>query len=111
MCLRPIRYVKGMPSPVKKPEKLDMVIFRENSEDIYAGIEWQAETPEARKVIDFLQNEMDVTKIRFPKPPESASSQSRAKVRSGLFGPRWIMRFPTNARALPSCTRQHHEIH
>ncbi|MBV8359993.1 MAG: NADP-dependent isocitrate dehydrogenase [Deltaproteobacteria bacterium] len=67
VCLRPIRYFKGVPSPVKTPEKIDMVIFRENSEDIYAGIEWQAETPEARKVIDFLQNDMDVTKIRFPK--------------------------------------------
>ncbi len=67
VCLRPIHYFKGVPSPVKNPEKLDMVIFRENSEDIYAGIEWQAETPEARKVIDFLQKEMDVAKIRFPK--------------------------------------------
>jgi isocitrate dehydrogenase len=67
VCLRPIRYFKGVPSPVKTPEKIDMVIFRENSEDIYAGIEWQAETPEARKMIDFLQQQMDVTKIRFPK--------------------------------------------
>jgi isocitrate dehydrogenase len=67
VCLRPVRYVEGVPSPVKNPQKVDMVIFRENSEDIYAGIEWQAETPEARKVIDFLQKEMDVTKIRFPK--------------------------------------------
>src|SRR6266849_9137571 len=67
VCLRPIRYIKGVPSPVKTPEKLDMVIFRENSEDIYAGIEWQAESPEARKVIDFLQKQMDVTKIRFPQ--------------------------------------------
>jgi isocitrate dehydrogenase len=67
VCLRPIHYFKGVPSPVRTPEKIDMVIFRENSEDIYAGIEWQAETPEVRKVVDFLQNEMDVTKIRFPK--------------------------------------------
>src|SRR6266550_2976791 len=67
VCLRPIRYFNGVPSPVKTPEKLDMVIFRENSEDIYAGIEWPAESPEARKVIDFLQKEMDVTKIRFPQ--------------------------------------------
>jgi isocitrate dehydrogenase len=67
VCLRPVRYVEGVPSPVKNPQKVDMVIFRENSEDIYAGIEWQAETPEARKLIDFLQKEMDVTKIRFPK--------------------------------------------
>ncbi|HZP44088.1 MAG TPA: NADP-dependent isocitrate dehydrogenase [Candidatus Binataceae bacterium] len=67
VCLRPIRYFPGVPSPVKTPEKVDMVIFRENAEDIYAGIEWQAETPEARKVIDFLTREMGVTKIRFPQ--------------------------------------------
>jgi isocitrate dehydrogenase len=67
VCLRPIRYFKGVPSPVRNPERVDMVIFRENSEDIYAGIEWQAETPEARKVIDFLQKEMGVDKIRFPR--------------------------------------------
>ncbi len=66
LCLRPVRYFKGVPSPVKHPEKVDMVIFRENSEDIYAGIEWAAESPEAKKVIDFLQNEMGVKKIRFP---------------------------------------------
>jgi len=67
VCLRPIRYFPGVPSPVKTPEKVDMVIFRENAEDIYAGIEWQAETPEARKVIDLLTREMGVTKIRFPQ--------------------------------------------
>jgi isocitrate dehydrogenase len=67
VCLRPVRYVEGVPSPVKNPQKVDMVIFRENSEDIYAGIEWQAETPEARKLINFLQEEMGVTKIRFPQ--------------------------------------------
>ncbi len=66
LCLRPIRYFTGTPSPLKHPEKTDMVIFRENSEDIYAGIEWAAGTPEVRKVIDFLQNEMGVKKIRFP---------------------------------------------
>jgi len=66
VCLRPVRYFKGVPSPVKSPEKVDMVIFRENTEDIYAGIEWQAESPEAKKVIAFLQNEMGVKKIRFP---------------------------------------------
>ncbi|MCL4119102.1 UNVERIFIED_CONTAM: hypothetical protein GTU68_003171 [Idotea baltica] len=65
-CLRPIRYYAGTPSPVREPEKTDMVIFRENSEDIYAGIEWEAETEEVKKVIDFLQNEMGVNKIRFP---------------------------------------------
>lgn len=65
-CLRPVRYYEGTPSPVKEPEKTNMVIFRENSEDIYAGVEWQAGTAEADKVIAFLRNEMDVTKIRFP---------------------------------------------
>jgi len=67
VCLRPVRYFRGTPSPLKEPEHTDMVIFRENSEDIYAGIEWQSGTPEARKVIDFLQNQMGVTKIRFPE--------------------------------------------
>ena len=67
VCLRPVRYFQGVPSPVKAPEKTDMVIFRENSEDIYAGIEWNSGTPEAQKVIDFLQKEMHVTKIRFPE--------------------------------------------
>jgi len=66
-CLRPIRYYDGTPSPVREPEKTDMVIFRENSEDIYAGIEWEAGTEEVKKVINFLQNEMGVNKIRFPE--------------------------------------------
>jgi isocitrate dehydrogenase len=66
VCLRPVRYFRGVPSPLKQPEKTDMVIFRENSEDIYAGIEWQAESEPARKVIDFLTREMGVRKIRFP---------------------------------------------
>ena len=67
LCLRPVRYYTGVPSPLKEPEKTNMVIFRENSEDIYAGIEWAAGTPEVKKVIDFLLNEMGVTKIRFPE--------------------------------------------
>ena len=66
-CLRPVRWFDGVPSPVREPHKTNMVIFRENAEDIYAGIEWKAGTPEANKVIDFLQNEMGVTKIRFPQ--------------------------------------------
>jgi isocitrate dehydrogenase len=66
VCLRPVRWFRGVPSPVKEPGKTDMVIFRENSEDIYAGIEWDAGTPQAQKVIAFLQNEMGVKKIRFP---------------------------------------------
>lgn len=66
-CLRPVRYFDGVPSPVKRPEDVDMVIFRENTEDIYAGIEWQKGSAEAKKVIDFLKNEMDVNNIRFPE--------------------------------------------
>jgi isocitrate dehydrogenase len=67
VCLRPVRYLKGVPSPVKRPEDVDMVIFRENTEDIYAGIEWAAGTAEARKVIAWLRDEMKVKKIRFPE--------------------------------------------
>ncbi len=67
VCLRPVRWFKGVPSPLKDPSRTDMVIFRENTEDIYAGIEWEAETDGARRVIDFLQNEMGVSKIRFPE--------------------------------------------
>ena len=67
VCLRPVHYFKGVPSPVKRPEDVDMVIFRENTEDIYAGIEWAAGTPEARKVIAWLRDEMKVKKIRFPE--------------------------------------------
>tara|TARA_R110002072_G_scaffold25932_5_gene86335 strand:+ start:22393 stop:23646 length:1254 start_codon:yes stop_codon:yes gene_type:complete len=65
-CLRPVRWFEGVPSPVKKPGDCNMVIFRENSEDIYAGVEYQAGTPEAQKVVDFIINEMGATKIRFP---------------------------------------------
>ena len=65
-CVRPIRWYEGTPSPVKDPGAVDMIIFRENSEDVYAGIEWEAGSAEVRKVIDFLQNEMGVDKIRFP---------------------------------------------
>jgi isocitrate dehydrogenase len=67
VCLRPVRYFSGTPSPLREPEHTDMVIFRENSEDIYAGIEWAARSPQAQKVIAFLQQEMGVTKIRFPE--------------------------------------------
>lgn len=67
VCLRPVRYFDGVPSPVKEPQNVDMVIFRENSEDIYAGIEWMDGTPEVEKVKNFLINEMGVNKIRFPK--------------------------------------------
>jgi len=82
VCLRPVHYFPGVPSPVKEPEKTDMVIFRENAEDIYAGIEWASGTPEAKKIIEFLIKEMKVTKIRFPatsaigiKPVSSEGSE------------------------------------
>jgi len=82
ICLRPVRYYEGTPSPVKRPDLTDMVIFRENAEDIYAGIEWKADSAEAKKVIDFLRTEMGVTKIRFPencgigiKPMSAAGTQ------------------------------------
>jgi isocitrate dehydrogenase len=67
VCLRPVRWFKGVVSPVKEPQKVDMVIFRENTEDIYAGIEWQQGTPEARKFLAFLTGEMGVTRVRFPE--------------------------------------------
>ncbi|PIE47691.1 MAG: isocitrate dehydrogenase (NADP(+)) [Gammaproteobacteria bacterium] len=67
VCQRPVRWFEGVPSPVKEPGKTDMVIFRENSEDIYCGIEWQSNTDDVKKLIEFLQNEMGVTKIRFPE--------------------------------------------
>ncbi|MBK6535633.1 MAG: NADP-dependent isocitrate dehydrogenase [Deltaproteobacteria bacterium] len=67
VCLRPVRWFKGVPSPVKAPQKVDMVIFRENTEDIYAGIEYEAESADAKKLIAFLQTELKVTKIRFPE--------------------------------------------
>src|SRR5688572_21488870 len=66
VCLRPVMYFKGVPSPVKEPEKINMIIFRENSEDIYAGVEWPAQSDKAKKLIKFLQEEMGVKKIRFP---------------------------------------------
>lgn len=66
-CLRPVRWFKGVPSPVKEPNKVDMVIFRENTEDIYAGIEWKAGTEEVKKVVNFIENEMGIKKIRFPE--------------------------------------------
>ncbi len=66
VCMRPVRYFSGVPSPMKHPEKTNMVIFRENTEDIYAGIEWEADTPDAKKVIAFLRKEMNVETIRFP---------------------------------------------
>ena len=67
VCLRPVRYFKGVPSPLREPENTDMVIFRENSEDIYAGVEFESGSVEAKKLSDFLVNELNIKKIRFPE--------------------------------------------
>ena len=85
VCLRPVMYFTGVPSPVKAPEKINMVIFRENSEDIYAGIEWAAESDGAKKIVDFLINEMGVKKIRFPARRASASSRCRSRAPTRLM--------------------------
>ena len=87
-CVRPVRWYDGTPSPVKAPQDVDMIIFRENSEDVYAGIEWEAESDEVKRVIDFLQNEMGVDKIRFP----NTSGERQAKRH-------------------PRPQREHHEVH
>jgi isocitrate dehydrogenase len=95
VCLRPVRYFEGVPSPVKRPQDVDMVIFRENTEDIYAGVEWAAGTPEAQKVIAWLRGEMKVKKIRFPETsgigikPVSREGTERL-VRAAL---RYVLRF------------------
>jgi len=82
VCLRPVQYFKGVPSPVKHPEKVDMFIFRENTEDIYAGIDYQAGSPEAKKILDFIERELPAAlkKIRFGKeaPTRSASASNRS---------------------------------
>ena len=97
-CLRPVRYFEGVPSPVKHPEQVDMVIFRENTEDIYAGIEWQKGTPEVKKVIDFLQNEM-VLKISVSlKLLELALSLFLKRVQNVLFVRALIMRSKKDAK-------------
>lgn len=93
VCQRPVKYFKGVPSPVRHPENVDMVVFRENTEDIYAGIEWRSGSEDALKVISFLENEMGVNKIRFPrtsaigiKPvsPDGSRRLIRAAIRYGL---------------------------
>ena len=92
VCLRPVRWFKGVPSPVKHPEKVDMVIFRENTEDIYAGIEYAAGTPEAQKVLDFFAKEFpkEFKKIRFgtPKPPRGLAGAARGDRRAAARGRR-----------------------
>jgi isocitrate dehydrogenase len=105
VCLRPIQYFKGVPSPLKEPEKTNMVIFRENSEDIYAGIEFEAETDKAKKLIKFLIEEMGVKKIRFPNTSASASSRVAAKAPSAWCARRSSTPSTTTSPASPSCTR------
>jgi isocitrate dehydrogenase len=104
VCLRPVRYLKGVPSPLREPEKTNMVIFRENSEDIYAGIEFAAHTAQARELIDFLQNKLGVTQIRFPETsgiaikPVSSEGTKRLVRKALLY---------TIEHNLPSCTIVH----
>ena len=83
VCLRPVQYFEGVPSPVKRPEKVNMVIFRENTEDIYAGIEWAGGTPEAKKVLDFLEKEFpkQFGKIRFGDGSEGEGILGRGSAR------------------------------
>ena len=112
VCLRPVRYFNGVPSPVKAPEKVDMVIFRENTEDIYAGIEWEANSAEVKKVIEFLQKEMGVTKIRFPR---LVRHRHQARVDRRLRAPdppRDPVRHRQQAQVGdPGAQGQHHEVH
>ncbi len=104
VCLRPVRYLKGVPSPLREPEKTNMVIFRENSEDIYAGIEFAAHTSQACELIDFLQNKLGVTQIRFPETsgiaikPVSSEGTKRLVRKALLY---------TIEHNLPSCTIVH----
>ena len=112
VCLRPVRYFKGVPSPVKRPEDVDMVIFRENTEDIYAGVEWAAGTPEVQKVLPFLQTEMKVKKIRFP---ETSAIGIKPISQRGHRAP-GARRPPARARVQaqepdPRAQGQHHEVH
>ena len=99
VCLRPVQYFKGVPSPVKEPQKIDMVIFRENSEDIYAGIEWEAESDKAKKVIKFLQTRWASRKFVSPTPRALASSQFRARVPSDWCARRSSTRSTTTSPA------------
>ena len=134
VCLRPVRWFKGVPSPVKRPEKVDMVIFRENTEDIYAGIEYAAGTPEAQKVLDFFAKEFpkEFKKIRFgteeagewqkqleaigaPKREvvrwASASSRSATTAPSGWCTPRSVRDRAQAQERDPGAQGQHHEVH
>ena len=104
VCLRPVRYYKGVPSPLREPEKTNMVIFRENSEDIYAGIEFAAQTDQARQLIDYLQNKLGVTNIRFPETSGIAIKPVSSEGTKRLV--RRALRY-TIDNNLPSCTIVH----
>ena len=104
VCLRPVRYYKGVPSPLREPEKTNMVIFRENSEDIYAGIEFAAQTDQARQLIDYLQNKLGVTNIRFPETSGIAIKPVSSEGTKRLM--RRALRY-TIDNNLPSCTIVH----
>ncbi len=104
VCLRPVRYFKGVPSPLREPEKTNMVIFRENSEDIYAGIEFAAQTDQARQLIEFLQKTLGVTKIRFPETSGIAIKPVSSEGTKRLM--RRALRY-TIDNNLPSCTIVH----
>ena len=112
VCLRPVRYFKGVPSPVRRPELVDVVIFRENTEDIYAGIEWAADSAEAKKIIAFLQKDMGVKNIRFP---EQQRHRHQARVARGHRAPGAgghrvrVARRPQERD--PGAQGQHHEVH
>ena len=111
-CIRPVRWFEGVPSPVKAPQDVDMVIFRENTEDIYAGIEYKAKTDEARRVIEFLQGQMGAQTIRFP-------ATQRHRHQAGLRGrlqaadPRRhrVCHRPEAAQRDAGAQGQHHEVH
>jgi isocitrate dehydrogenase len=105
VCLRPVKYFQGVPSPVKRPEKVDMVIFRENTEDIYAGIEWEQGTPEARKVVQFLTQERGSSRSDSPTRRRSASSPSPRRARRGSFARPSATPSRTTGATSPSCTR------
>ena len=112
VCLRPIQYFKGVPSPVKEPEKTNMVIFRENSEDIYAGIEFEAESDKAKKLIKFLQDEMGVKKIRFPEHlghRHQAGLARRHRAPGAQGHP--VRDRQRQAQRDPRAQGQHHEVH
>ena len=118
VCLRPVQYFQGVPSPVKRPEKVDMVIFRENTEDIYAGIDYQAGSPEAKKILEFIGRELPAAlkKIRFGKEapgPGWHRHQTGQPARLGAPGPRRSgLRGAPEAQERHDCPQgQHHEVH